>query len=104
MTHPIAAQMADVTREGCVASNGDGHVGNALHELRLKGANCWKEARERERGKATRLECSSVCVCVWQLMISRVHWQCIHRTLYPRYTQSLPLLAAPAKKSVIYRF
>lgn len=76
MTYPIAAQVSDVTREGCIASDGHGHVGNALHELRLKGANCCKDEKKKRRA---RLECSGVCfsgslcvcVCAWQLMISR---------------------------------
>lgn len=49
-TYTISAQVSHVTREGCVATHSDRHIRNALHKLRLKGANrCQKEAEEEKK-------------------------------------------------------
>lgn len=51
-TYTISAQVSHVTREGCVATHSDRHIRNALHKLRLKGANrCQKRSRRRDGEK-----------------------------------------------------
>lgn len=51
-TYTISAQVSHVTREGCVATHSDRHIRNALHKLRLKGANrCQKRSRSSRAGE-----------------------------------------------------